>query len=267
MKRVTAFTWGYWGWGHAAPEFVRAADALERKRGFKPPVFADVRLSRSVRAPAFRDRAFEQAMGPKRYVWIPKLGNKRFRTGGLELQDEAGARDLLDVIVSASKESKRVIFFCACESPIAVDGCHRYLARDALLREAKRARVPLTVQEWPGSSPSGEVDLVVEPDEACADALDRKRDWIPLPATVKVADLAGLPYGALARFETGGEPVHVLSGQVLFRKGRWHLRRLDDPATGPEGLIAAAPAHRRGLELQAKSVVRDRLSRAGADAP
>ena len=267
MKRVTAFTWGYWGWGHAAPQFVRAAGALERKRGFKPPVFVDVRLSRSVRAPAFRDRAFERAMGPKRYVWIPKLGNKRFRTGGMELQDETGARDLLDVIVSASKESKRVIFFCACESPIAVDGCHRYLARDALLREGKRARMPLTVQEWPGTAPSGEVDLLVNADEACADALDRKRDWIPLPATVKVADLAGLPFGALVRFATGGGPVHVLAGQVLFRKGRWHLRRLDDRATGPAALLAAAHAYRRGLALQPKSVGPDPLNRAGGDAP
>jgi hypothetical protein len=174
----------------------------------------------------------------------------------MELQDASAARDLLDVVVSAAKQSRRVLFFCACESPIAVDGCHRYLARDALLREAKRARVPLTVQEWPGTAPSGQVDLVVEADEACADALDRKRDWIPLPESVKLADLAGLPFAALVRFESGSEPVHALAGQVLFRKGRWHLRRLDDPATEPEALIAAAPAHRRGLELQPESVAR-----------
>src|SRR3954465_6195252 len=82
MKPLAAFTWGYWGWGNAAPELVKAVDALERTRGFKPPLFADIRLSRSVRAPGFRDRAYEDLVGPARYVWMPKLGNQRFRTGG-----------------------------------------------------------------------------------------------------------------------------------------------------------------------------------------
>src|SRR3954451_15856407 len=210
MKPLAAFTWGYWGWGNAAPELVKAVDALERTRGFKPALFADIRLSRSVRAPGFRDRAFEELVGPARYVWMPKLGNQRFRTGGMELNDATGARDLLDAIVSASKEPRRVIFFCACESANRVDGCHRYLARDALLREAKRARVPLTVQEWPGTTPSGRGDLVVKADQACIEALRRELDWVPLPATAALAEIAALPVAALVRFDADGEHAYAL---------------------------------------------------------
>jgi hypothetical protein len=254
MKPLTAFTWGYWGWGNAAPQLVKAVDALERARGSKPPLFVDIRLSRSVRAPGFRDHAFEKLLGPKRYLWMPKLGNELFRTGEMELHDETGARDLLDAIVSASKKSRRVIFFCACQSPNRVDGCHRYLARDALLREAKRARVPLIVQEWPGTFPSGQVDLVVKADEACAETLRREVDWILMPPGVKLAKLAALPFGALVRFETKAEPMHALAAEVRFRRGAWYLRRMDATRGDPRALVAAASRQRRGLELQPATV-------------
>src|ERR1017187_2039954 len=59
---LTLFTWGYWGWGNATHELIRAVDATERERGFKPPVFFDIRASRSVRARGFRDDAFEQLL-------------------------------------------------------------------------------------------------------------------------------------------------------------------------------------------------------------
>jgi hypothetical protein len=38
---LTLFTWGYWGWGNATHELIRAVDATERQRGFKPPIFFD----------------------------------------------------------------------------------------------------------------------------------------------------------------------------------------------------------------------------------
>src|SRR5688500_8003061 len=50
---LTMFTWGYWGWGTTTREFVQAADAVEASRGFNPPLFVDIRIRRSVRAPGF----------------------------------------------------------------------------------------------------------------------------------------------------------------------------------------------------------------------
>jgi hypothetical protein len=90
----------------------------------------------------------------------------------------------------------------------------------------------------------------VKADEACAGALRRDLDWIPLPPTVKLPHLAALPFGALVKFETSGEPVHALAAEVRFRKGGWYLRRLDATAGDPRALVAAASRRRRGLELQ-----------------
>lgn len=38
-RKRTMFTWGYWGWGNSTRELVRAVDVVEKKRGFKPPIF------------------------------------------------------------------------------------------------------------------------------------------------------------------------------------------------------------------------------------
>lgn len=44
MRKITIYMWGYWGWGNAAPELVKAVDAVERKRGFLRHPLADVRM-------------------------------------------------------------------------------------------------------------------------------------------------------------------------------------------------------------------------------
>jgi hypothetical protein len=45
---LTIFTFGYWGWGSATRELIRAIDSAERKKRFGPPVFYDIRLKRNV---------------------------------------------------------------------------------------------------------------------------------------------------------------------------------------------------------------------------
>src|SRR5947209_5736148 len=104
MRRLTAFTWGYWGWGNHASDFVGMAAAIERARGKRPPIFVDIRYSRSVRASGFRDSAFEETVGKRRYRWLRKLGNARIGShrGGVKILDPSGADDLLELIVDAS---------------------------------------------------------------------------------------------------------------------------------------------------------------------
>lgn len=82
MEPSTLFTWGYWGWGSATEQLIKAVDAVEVARGFKPPMFVDVRLSRKVRAPGFDGNAFENAVGTSRYRWLDSLGNVAIRDGG-----------------------------------------------------------------------------------------------------------------------------------------------------------------------------------------
>ena len=35
MKKLQAFSWGYWGWGTHTKEFVKTVDAIERQRGYR----------------------------------------------------------------------------------------------------------------------------------------------------------------------------------------------------------------------------------------
>src|SRR2546423_1369468 len=85
-ETLMAFTWGHSGWGNAVRKFLSVADGSEAARGFGPPVFADVRLRRAVRAPGFIGTAFERVVGSERYRWFKGLGNDCIATG------EAGIR-------------------------------------------------------------------------------------------------------------------------------------------------------------------------------
>lgn len=76
---LTLLSWGYEGWGNWTDELVQTADAVEKARGRRPPVFVDIRARRSVRAEGFRDKAFERRFGPDRCRWIQ--GRLPRRTG------------------------------------------------------------------------------------------------------------------------------------------------------------------------------------------
>ena len=97
MKRITAFTWGYWGWGTHAEDFVRNVDAVERARRWRPPRFVDIRIRRTVRAPDFQQNAFEKIVGQRRYRWMKTLGNRSILTKRrrMEIADPNAASDLL----------------------------------------------------------------------------------------------------------------------------------------------------------------------------
>ena len=94
---LVLFSWGYWGWGSTTRQFVESVDLVEKSRGFEPPMFIDARLRRSVRAPGFRDSAFQQVVGEQRYRWMNGLGNKELGTGGMALNDPKAVPELLRV--------------------------------------------------------------------------------------------------------------------------------------------------------------------------
>ena len=57
MTSLTIFTWGYDGWGSSTRQLKDAVDTIEQGRGFKPPYFVDLRISRSVRAEGLKEKA------------------------------------------------------------------------------------------------------------------------------------------------------------------------------------------------------------------
>lgn len=85
---LTAFSWGYWGWGTEVERFLEAAAAHEAAAGFDAPAFADVRLKRAVRAKSFSGNALEQIVGQERYRWFSGLGNAHIITDRTELDEQ-----------------------------------------------------------------------------------------------------------------------------------------------------------------------------------
>lgn len=224
---ITVFSWGYWGWGSSTMEFVRRVDAIEKSRGKRTPLFADIRLSRSVRAAGFRDDEFARTAGKSRYTWFRKLGNLNVATGrtGSKIADPSAIADLLDLVRNAHQEKRRVIFFCACEQPSA---CHRAKVANMLLKFSEKEGRRLSVAEWPGGSPVS-VELRV-PARVVRSMLDGG-ERLPLDnlSPAAATKWMSIPWGSPIELKAETESVAVLAGPAKFSGGRWHL-----PVIGPQ---------------------------------
>jgi hypothetical protein len=226
MRKIKAFTWGYYGWGSESKHFVRAADWMERKRGFLPPVFVDLRFARSGRAANFKSNSFSNIVGRKRYVWMPKLGNKRIKTKTgkrMQIAEPAAAVELLDLISMLSKKRRRVIMFCACSQPMyrGRPVCHRALVADLLLKEAKKRQLTLELSEWPGEEP---VYITVNTNKSQEMAMNKDVCNIPLGSPSKrIPSLAVLGWGSRIRFETADTYTTIITGPAEVQRGQWTL--------------------------------------------
>ncbi|MEX1095317.1 MAG: hypothetical protein WED34_04675 [Planctomycetales bacterium] len=237
MKRITTFSFGYRGWGNATPQLVRAVDAAERARDFRPPILVDCRFSRSVRAAGFLGNAFGELLGANRYRWMKRLGNASIgtQTGPrIRIQDPSAADDLLDLILEANADGRRVLFFCGCELPKREGkiACHRTTVGTLLLRAAWKRRVWIEVVEWPGGKPTR---IEFEVSAELFRSIKNGRMTIPVPWSVRLPGLAGLPAGSIATIRSNGEALHRIVGPATWRKESWQLPVLswfDDPETG-----------------------------------
>lgn len=228
MPRLTIFSWGYDGWGRSMREFVRGVDALERRRGFKPPIFVDVRFNRSVRARDLYQKRLENQVGLARYRWMPGLGNENIKNRApkakrMKIKEPSVAEYLLDVAIWAAQDRRRVIFFCNCPYQRwgAKTKCHRFLVGNLLLRAAKRRRTPLTVVEWPGEAP---IQARLKPDPHVTAALDRRSNRIPLASQPRIDRWFGLPWGSIVEAPDPEEESWFVVSGPAFRYGRnWFL--------------------------------------------
>jgi hypothetical protein len=245
VRQLKAFTWGYFGWGSAAKHFVRAVDALEKKRGFSPPVFVDLRISRNVRAANFDGDAFEKIVGRRRYVWMKQLGNKRIlskKGKAIQIADPTAVTDLLDLIVELDKSGRRAIMYCSCLAPLLKsDGgypsCHRVTVADLLLKAAKKRGLGIQVWEWPGETPAS---LKVKANEVQTKALANGARFIPIgPVEGKRPSTAVLGWGSDVRFETPGNSWTVVTGPAYVRQRQWQLEVVDKPFVGRSAKTSA----------------------------
>src|SRR2546423_132991 len=225
MHRLTLFSWGYWGWGNVTPQLVQGVDAVEAERGFGPPVFVDIRISRAVRAVGFRDKAFQQLLGDDRYVWLKALGNTSVQTHSgppIQIAKPEAASELIDIALAAASRQRRILFFCSCERPVddSRQECHRVtVARLARAAAAMRG-VPIETVEWPGGEP---IEIPVNVPRTILRSMRAGRKTIPVAKPEPLALYAGLPWGSTVEVTDGRETVRALSGPALFTGGKWCL--------------------------------------------
>ena len=254
MTKTNIFTWGYYGWGNHTPQLVEAVDAVERSRGFEPPLFVDVRIRRTVRAKGFQGNAFEKLLGQDRHRWMKSLGNKfiQTRTGpNIQIADPGAADELLDLGIEATRRKQRLLFFCSCPWP-REDGkihCHRATVAELVLKAAKKRGVPVEIVEWPGGEPR-QIDLDVTPQMFAA--VRKGRMTVPLDQRPDLAEVAGLPWCSIATIQAKGEKLHRVVGPAISQTTGWTLPVFPffpDPATSLSKFEKEAEKLRRAWGL------------------
>jgi hypothetical protein len=256
MRKTTIFTLGYYGWGNATTQLLKAVGEVEASRGFEPPIFVDIRIRRTVRAKGFQGAAFEKRLGPTRHRWMKALGNKWIvtRTGpSIQIADPSAAGELLDLALESAKRKQRLLFFCSCQWPRRNGkiACHRTTVAGLVLAAAKKRGVPVKVVEWPGGEPR-QFDLDVTP-QAFA-AVRKGRMTVPLGNRPELAEVAGLPWCSVATLRSNGEQMHRVVGPAIRQPEQWVLPVLYmffDPTTGPEEYQQEAQKLRKGWGLEA----------------
>jgi hypothetical protein len=215
---LTIFTFGYWGWGNSTRELIKVIDATERKRGFKPPVFFDIRLSRSVRAVGFRGDSFGRRLPRWRYRWLPQLGNENIKTRNprIKIKDPFSSRILLAEAREYARDNRRIIFYCACEFPC---NCHRRVVANLLLKDSKREGHKITITEWPGGTP---VRARVRVTSAIYREVCKGRVSVRLANNSLQRDLLALPWGSRVELVSGKEILAIITGPAKFQNG-WVL--------------------------------------------
>jgi hypothetical protein len=203
-------------------------DAVEAERGFEPPLFVDIRISRSVRAEGFSGTAFEETVGEDRYVWMDDLGNEAIKTGKgrIRIRNPNAAEVLLTLALENARRPRRVIFFCSCEWPVWGGGrhCHRVTVGSLLLKAAGRRDTRITVAEWPGGEPR-EAKLKRSSAEA---RKIRKTTTIPIGRLLPDPDLLGLAWGSLVHIRAAEDSASYFVGPPRFSGGTWAFLKLAD---------------------------------------
>ena len=251
-EKLTIFSWGYYGWGNSIPQLLRATDSVERERGFEPPIFVDIRMNRAARAQGFRDHEFERRLGHVRYRWMRSLGNKNIGSNrrGIKINCNDAVHQLLDLAIDASKERRRIIFFCGCADP---SSCHREVVSKLTLRAARVRGIRLQIVEWPGGQLNATEQLeIVVTKNVFRGLLRGTRKRIPIGRKYLTSALR-LPWGTVVRIRCQSDSVPVSVGPAQYIAGQWSAEVFLTPVELDDSLGALmAPARKwrknRGLD-------------------
>lgn len=236
---TTLFSWGFWGWGNATEQLVKATNIAERMQRFEEPIFVDIRFRRQGRAKGFVGDAFRDLVGRSRYHYIKDLGNQEIATGGrgVRIKNPAAVSELLELALTAADENRRAVFYCVCEFPRCKGklACHRLTVTKLLLAHAKKLGHEVCVVEWPGGRPH-ETQLKID-SKLFSRVTRGGRKSIPF-ASGRLKEFAGLPWASLLEIGCEGlAKADVLVGPARFatskiKPGFWYLPVIESPKPG-----------------------------------
>lgn len=248
------------GWGSSTRQLKEAVDAVEQARGFEPPYFVDLRMSRSVRAEGFKQKAFEKVVGRDRYQWMRSLGNKAIqrRTGPrIQINEPAAVEELLGIALRRNAKRQRLLMFCQCPlpgRPKGHDRCHRVEVASLLLKAAAKRNVFLTVVEWPGGQPQSHA---LKKDDFQIQKVRDGAKNIVLGQRQPPVELLALPWRSLVRLKSPSISVRAIADPAVYRGGKWLLPvrlGVEDQPVDARGL------RKRSLRERRQSVLDNRTS-------
>lgn len=242
IQKLTIFTFGYWGWGNHTQELLKLIDTAERKAGYAPPVFVDIRFNRAVRAKGFNGDRFQKLVGEKRYFHMKSLGNELIgdANGGIKIKDPSTVTELMDRAIDAHENNRRVIYFCACGCP---SGCHRRNVARLLENEGKNRNMAATIVEWPGGDP--ELHELTVSSEKHAQIVKGRRT---IPLLNSNANLRALPWYSVMKIlskESADLPITIFTGPAIMKKGEWHIPVIDVPKVNKMDVMLLAATRLR----------------------
>jgi hypothetical protein len=147
----------------------------------------------------------------------------------MEIADPNSVNDLLEHILQAHDQKRRVLFFCSCEYPGTAHSpsCHRAAVADLLLKAAHRKGERLTVREWPGGEP---ILMELHASPEVVEKVLRGQTSVRLPklSLKKAHKFTALPWCSRVRLASEESSIAVVSGPAKLGRG-WFL-----PILGPE---------------------------------
>lgn len=156
----------------------------------------------------------------------------------------------------AGRGRRRVVFFCSCESPDCASTCHRMLVATTLLRAAQKAGVALTVDEWPGGSPTLRETARFRVVPGGLKSVLSGNLWAPLAARPRSGREIGFPVGSLVRLEEGGRSLVGAACSPRLVGKAWKLPLLVSAADRKgRALLRRALATRHDLGLGARTTL------------
>ena len=170
----------------------------------------------------------------------------------MRIQCPDAAEQLLDLAIDAAAANKRIIFSCHCLSPDNAEYCHRSKVAKLVSHSARRRRVRVEIEEWPGGAPARTTVSRIRIGEPEMRKVRHGASTVSLTKRQASTALAAMPWGALVELVSLGEQQVVSAGPLQYRARHWQLPVFLFPVEEGDSAERLMPSVRR-LSVQVET--------------